>query len=87
MLFWPEQKCVQNLASHEQHEKLCVRTSNIPHVQLKPVSHQRFDIEALCRHDMGDVFLAQSLEDGRLPRIVETQHQQSRLVVVLFQFS
>ena len=48
-----------------------VLTANVPHVELEAVVHERLDVEALRRHDVADVLLAQLLEDRRLAGVVQ----------------
>jgi hypothetical protein len=37
------------------------------------------DVEALRRHDVRDVLLRELLEDGRLARVIEAEHEDARL--------
>lgn len=58
-------------------------TSDIPHIQLETIVHEGLDIEALGRHNLGDILVGQLLEDGGLSGVVETQHQKTSLLVGL----
>jgi len=51
--------------------------------QLKAILHDALDVEALCRHGMGDIFRGQGLEDGGLPRVVQAQDQDPGFHVIL----
>ena len=66
-----------------QHPPIKARTPNVPHVQLEPVVHQALDVKALRRHDVRNVLIAQLLQNRRLARVVQTQHQQPGLLVGL----
>ena len=52
-------------------------------LQLKAILHDAFDVEALCRHGMGDVFWGQGLQDGGLTCIVQTQDKDSGFRIIL----
>lgn len=41
----------------------------------------------LCGHDVGNVLLRELLEDSRLARVVQTQHQDTSLLVTSLQLT
>ena len=53
------------------------------HPHARTISDQRLDVEALCRHDVCNIFVRQLFQDGGLSTVVQTQHQQARLLVRL----
>lgn len=44
------------------------------------MTYQRFDVEALGRFDLRDLFFGQFLEDGRLTSVIETEHEDLSLL-------
>ena len=44
------------------------------------MTYQRFDVEALGRFDLRDLFFGQFLEDGRLTGVIETEHEDLSLL-------
>lgn len=56
-----------------------ILSTHIPHIELDILVRDRLDVEA-HRRDGGDVLVQlQFVEDGRLARGVESQHQQTHL--------
>ena len=60
-----------------------VETSTSNEFQLEAILHDALDVEALCRHGMGDIFRRHGLEDGGLPRVVQAQDQDPGFHVIL----
>ena len=50
-------------------------------------TYQSLDVEALSRHDSGDVLLREGLEDGSLTGIVKTEDQDTCLLLILLEAS
>jgi hypothetical protein len=48
-------------------------------------TYQRLNVESLRGHDLIDVFLAHRLQDGRLSRVVQAEHQNPGLLVTFLQ--
>lgn len=54
-------------------------TSYVPHIELEPIVHQRFDVETLCWRDGRDVLIRQLPQYRGLASIIKTQDQDSSL--------
>jgi len=55
-------------------------TTDVPHVQLESILTQRLYVEALRWHDVGYFLVGQFLKNGGLAGIVETKHEDARLL-------
>jgi hypothetical protein len=58
-------------------------SADVPHVELVGLVLQRLDIEAEGGRDLVDVLAVELLDDGGLARVVQAQHQQSHLLLLL----
>ena len=47
---------------------------------LEAATYQRLDVETLSGLDLGDLFLRELLENRRLSSVVETEHEDLRLL-------
>ena len=55
--------------------------TNVPDIELESLALDWLDVEALGWSDGGDVFTGQTLENGRLPCIVQTKQQYPQFLV------
>eukprot|EP00462_Mataza_sp_D1_P008747 CAMPEP_0175161596 /NCGR_PEP_ID=MMETSP0087-20121206/24693_1 /TAXON_ID=136419 /ORGANISM="Unknown Unknown, Strain D1" /LENGTH=194 /DNA_ID=CAMNT_0016450029 /DNA_START=403 /DNA_END=990 /DNA_ORIENTATION=+ len=62
-------------------------TPDIPHIEFETVFLNGFDVEALCRHDMGDLFISELLEDTGFASVVKTEQQNAVFGFGRFEFS
>ncbi|GET90356.1 ADP ribosylation factor 3, putative [Leishmania tarentolae] len=61
--------------------------TNIPHVQLKALTVDGFDVESLSRLGGGRVLVGQLAENGSFASIIEAQNQHAWLCFALFELS
>mmetsp|Transcript_8339 Transcript_8339/g.26557 ORF Transcript_8339/g.26557 Transcript_8339/m.26557 type:complete len:225 (+) Transcript_8339:46-720(+) len=57
--------------------------ANVPNVELEAVLHEALDVETLSRHDVRDVLLGHLLQDCRLACVVQAEHEDSSLLLIL----
>lgn len=58
-------------------------TSDIPDSELETIVSQVLNIETFCGHDLGDVFIGKCLENGGFTSVIETQNENSSLVILV----
>jgi hypothetical protein len=54
-------------------------TSYVPHIELEPIMHQRFDVETLCWRYGRDVLIRQLPQYRGLASVIKTQDKDSSL--------